>query len=382
MDELFLDERKRALKDKIQAFVDRELTREFVREFDQKDEFPYELLKKLSQEEFTKVNIPQEYGGLGGDIIDLMIIFEALATRLPVLCWSLGNILLYGNEIIGINGSKEQKEKYLPRLAKGEITFSFALTEPNAGSDAAAIRTRAVYQDGYYVINGSKMFITGAGVTDYTVTFVRTAESRYGGITAFIVDTKSEGYSAKSIKKLGYHGSNTCEVYYDNVKVLPEDILGGESGLNKGWQQEMKLLNQERLLLSSMALGIGKSALEDALAFAQSRFLSSQDGGDYQAIRHALVEMATELEAARQLAYTTALKEARGMPCVKETSMTKFFVAETVKRIVMKGMDIMGEYGASMEYDMQRYMREIPILAIGGGTSQVQKNIIAKMIGL
>lgn len=380
--DLFFDDNKKALWDKMQAFADKELTREFVREFDKNDEFPHVLLKKLSDLGISKINIAPEYGGMGGDIIDLMIIFEVLATRMPTLCWALGNILLYGNEIIGINGSTEQKEKYLPKLARGEITFSFAITEPNAGSDAAAIRTRAFFEDGHYVINGNKMFITGAGVTDYTITFVRTAKSRYGGITAFIVNTSSEGYSARPIKKLGYNGSNTCEVNYDNVKVLPEDILGGEAGLNNGWPQEMKLLNQERLLLSSMALGIGRAAVEDAMEFAKPRIRSGTSDSDCQAIKHTLAEMAADLEAARMLAYSTAWKEAKNLECIKETSMTKLFCGETVKKIVLQGINILGEYGGLMDYDMQRYMREIPILSIGGGTSQVQKNIIAKICGL
>lgn len=378
----FFDHKKRALWEKMQAFVEKELTLEVVREFDKKDEFPHTLLKKLSDLDICRINIAPEYGGMGGDIVDLMIIFENLARRMPVLCWALGNILLYGNEIIGINGSREQKEKYLPLLARGEITFSFAITEPNAGSDAAAIKTRAVFEDGHYVINGNKMFITGAGVTDYTITFVRTAASRYKGITAFIVDTSQEGYSARPIKKLGFHGSNTCEVYYDNVKVPPDDILGGPDGLNHGWQQEMKLLNQERLLLSSMALGIGQAAVEDAIEFARLRTKSGQAGSDSQALKHSLAEMAADLEAARALAYTTAWKEARSLECVKETSMTKYFCGETVKKIVLQGINILGEYGGVMDYDMQRYMREIPILSIGGGTSQVQKNIIAKIMGL
>lgn len=378
--DMFLDDRQKTLLIKMQDFVDTELTRDYVREFDKLEEFPHELLKKLADAGITGVNVPKEFGGQGGDILDLMIIFENLARRMPVLCWALGNVLLYGNEIIGLNGSQEQKEEYLPLLARGEINFSFAITEPNAGSDAAAIRTRAVLEDGYYVINGSKMFITGAGVTTYTITFVRTSESRYGGITAFIVNTGLPGYSAKPIKKLGYHGSNTCEVTYDNVKILPRDILGGESGLNRGWQQEMKLLNQERLALSSMALGIGRSAVEDTIAFYQTRCRNSSS--DHQSIKHAIVDMAADLEAARTLAYTTAWKEAKGMECVKETSMTKLFVAETVKKIVMQGINILGEHSACMDNEMQQYMREIPILSIGGGTSQVQKNIIAKTIGL
>ncbi len=376
------NEKRSALKEKIREFVEKEIPREHARELDKRDEFPHELIKKLSQQGFMRINIPEEYGGMGGDVIDTMIVYEEISRRLPVLSWAMGNIALYGNEIISLNGSREQKESYLPRLAKGEVMFSFAITEPNAGSDAANISTKAAYKDGYFWINGSKMFITGAGVADYTITFARTGESRYGGITSFIVDTKSEGYSARPIKKLGYHGSNTCEVIYDNVKVPPGNILGGESGLNKGWQQEMKLLNQERLVLSSCALGIGQAALEDAVEFAKENFRHRQSRDQYQSIQHRLVEMATELEAARQLAYYAAWKETQRIECVKETSMSKYFAAETAKKVVMQGINILGPYGPVMAHDMQRYLRDVLILSIGGGTTQIQKNIVAKTLGL
>lgn len=376
------DEKKLALRERIRAFVEEELPKEYVRELDARDEYPHDLLKKLAQREFTAVNVPVHYGGLGGDVIDTMIIYGEISTRLPVLAWALGNIMLYGNEIIALNGSQEQKDEYLPRLAKGELKFAFALTEPNAGSDAANIKTRAVYEDGHYVINGSKMFISGSSVANYTITFTRTAESRYGGITAFVVDTRSPGYSATPIKKLGYHGSDTCAVYYDNVKVLPENILGGASELNKGWQQEMKLLNTERLVLSSCALGIATAALDDAIAFARSNFDNALFRDRLQGIQHRLVEMATELEAAKQLSYYAAWKETKGLDCVRETSMSKYLAAETAKRITLQGINILGQHGSLMEQDMQRYLRDVLILSIGGGTTQIQKNIVGKMLGL
>lgn len=382
MDFNFTD-KQNAFRDKVRGFVDANITPAVVREIEEKDEFPHELVKKFCDAGLARINIPEEYGGMGGGIFELIILNEEIAQKSPVLCWNTGNILLYGNEIIGVNGNQEQKDEFFPKLGRGEIMFSFAITEPNAGSDAAGIKTRAFFDNGYYVINGGKMFITGAGVSRYVVTFARTAESKYGGITSFIVDTSLEGYSAKSVRKLGFHGSNTCEVVYDNVRVLPSFILGGEAkGLNNGWKQEMKLLNQERLLLSSMTLGMAQAALDEALRFAREKMLKTSPSTDVQSIKHDIAEMASELEAMKALVYSTAWKEEQGLNPVRETSMTKYFCAETAKHIIMKGMNVLGENGASMDYDMQRNLREILIFSIGGGTSQIQKNIICKTFGL
>lgn len=384
---MFFDvmEERKELKEKINEFVEKEMTREVVRELDRIDEYPYELMNKFKELDVLRTNIAVEYGGLGGDIVDVMIIYKAVCKRLASFSWVIGNVNLYGNEIIAVHGNKEQKLKYLPKLAKGELSFAFAITEPNAGSDAASIATKAVRgKDGYYTINGNKIFITGGGVCDYTVTFTRTAEDKYKGITAFLVSQKAEGYSTRKIEKFGFHGSNTTEVNYDNVRIAPEDILGGEeNGLNSGWAQEMKLLNQERLALSACALGLAEAAYEDALAYAIARLQKDgKRGAGLQVIQHQLVDMATQLEAIKQLISYAAWKEIHGMQPVKETSMAKYFAAETAKKIIMQGLDIMAEDGSSMISDMQRYLRDILILGIGGGTSQIQKNIISKMIGL
>lgn len=382
MDFKFTDQQEQ-LRERVRSYVETEIPRARARQIDREGKFPADLVKKFADLGLCAINIDREYGGMGGDIFDLMIIFEEISRRLPVLCWSLGNILLYGNEIISVNGSKEQKEEFLPKLAKGEIMFSFAITEPNAGSDAAGIITRAEFKDGYWLLNGSKMFITGASVTQYTVTFARTSPSKYGGITSFVVDTNQEGYTTREIDKLGYHGSNTCEVYYENVKVLPQYILGGqEKGLNNGWKQEMKLLNQERLVLSACAIGMAQAAYEDALAYAIEKLQRGSQTVDTQAIQHTLAKMATELEVARTFAYATAWKEAAGMSPTKETSMCKYFAAETSKNVIKQGVNILGLDGSSMDHDLQRYLRDILILAIGGGTSQIQKNIISKVIGM
>jgi acyl-CoA dehydrogenase len=368
------------LKKTVKDYVEIEIPREYAREIDQKDEYPYELIKKAGHLGLLGVNVSREYGGMGGNVVDSMILSEEVSKRLPALAWALGNITTYGNEIISINGSKGQKEKYLPRLVKGELLFSFALTEPDAGSDAANIKTSAVYENGYYYINGNKMFISGAGVSDIAVTMTRTGESRYGGITTFLVKCKSDGYQAKPIKKLGYNGSNTCEVVYENVQAAPEDILGGEECFNKGWKQMMNTLNGERLGLSACALGIGQAVLDDIIAFATKNYNFNHLAN--QSIQHNIVEMATELESARQLAYYAAWLESNHRECVKETSMSKYYCTETAKKLAIKGMDLMGEYGALEETDMQRYLRDVIILTIGGGTSQIQKNIVAKTLGL
>ncbi|HBY95406.1 MAG TPA: acyl-CoA dehydrogenase [Chloroflexi bacterium] len=366
----------------VRAFVQREVSRQVAREFDAQDAYPHELLRKLGETGLLGVTIPQEYGGMGGNVLDVMPIYEELSRALPVLAWVTGNIMLYGNDIISTSGNREQKEKYLPMLAKGRLKFSFALTEPNAGSDAANISTKAVYHEGYYWITGSKMFITGAGVSDVVVTMARTGPSKHKGITAFLVDTRSEGYSARPLEKLGYHGSNTCSVYYDNVKVLATDILGGEEGLNQGWFQMVKLLNSERLALSACALGIGRAALDDAVAYTKERFRLGPARGRCQAIQHALVDMATELEAARRLAFHAGWLETQGLECVKETSMSKYFATETAKKIVVQGINILGRNGSTLEFDMQRYLRDVLVLCIGGGTTQIQKNIVAQTMGL
>ncbi|MFC1824152.1 acyl-CoA dehydrogenase family protein, partial [Thermodesulfobacteriota bacterium] len=331
---------------------------------------------------FMGINVPEEYGGQGGDIVDVMIFNEEISTRIPVLSWASGNVILYGNFIVGKNGNEEQRKKYLPRLAKGEMKFAYALTEPNAGSDAASIRTKAEFKDGSWVINGSKMFITGAGVSDIVVTNARTGEDRFKGITDFLVETKDAGFSAKPLKDLGYRGSNTCEVYYEDVKVPPENILGGPDKLNHGWKQMMNLLNEERLLLSSCALGIGQGAFDYALNYAKEREQFGQPIGQFQVIQHKLVDMATELQAAKLLAYYAAWKTIEGMDAVKETSMSKFYCAEVAKKIALEGVQILGGYGYTMEYDAQRYLRDVLILSIGGGTTQIQKNIIGRTLGL
>lgn len=370
------------LRERTRAFVDREVPPEVARMLDERGEYPHDIMAKLAKEGFWGINVPEKYGGLGGGIMELMIFFEEISKNLPVLAWTSGNVLLYGNNILKVNGNKEQRKRFLPGLVNGEYLFCFALTEPDAGSDAANITTQAEPVNGSYRINGSKVFISGASVAHISVTNTRTSPSRYKGITSFLVDTAQKGYSATPIKKLGYRGSDTCEVYYRDVEVSKENILGGEECCNGGWKQMMRLLNGERLVLSACAIGISESVLGILVDHLKERQKISRIAGRYQAVEHRIADMASRLEAGRQLALRSAWMVTQKMECVKETSMTKLFCAETGKAITRLAMEVMGRFGYTMECDIQRFYRDIPILAIGGGTSQIQKNIISKIMGL
>jgi len=370
------------LRERTRAFVDREVPPEVARMLDERGEYPHDIMAKLAKEGFWGINVPEKYGGLGGGIMELMIFFEEISKTLPVLAWTSGNVLLYGNNILKVNGNEEQRKRFLPGLVNGEYLFCFALTEPDAGSDAANITTQAEPFNGSYRINGSKVFISGASVAHISVTNTRTSPSRYKGITSFLVDTAQKGYSATPIKKLGYRGSDTCEVYYRDVEVSKENILGGEECCNGGWKQMMRLLNGERLVLSACAIGISESVLGILVDHLKEKQKISRIAGKYQAVEHRIADMASRLEAGRQLALRSAWMVAQKMECVKETSMTKLFCAETGKAITRLAMEVMGRFGYTMECDIQRFYRDIPILAIGGGTSQIQKNIISKIMGL
>jgi alkylation response protein AidB-like acyl-CoA dehydrogenase len=370
------------LREKTRDFVKREVPDQKAAAVEAADAFPHDLMAKLAEDGFFGINVPEAYGGEGGTVIEEMIFFEEISRALPVLSWTAGDVILYGNNIIKTNGNDAQKAAYLPRLVKGEMLFCFALTEPDAGSDAASIQTSAELVDGQWVITGNKMFISGASVADIAVTNTRTAPSKYGGITSFLVDTRSKGYQASPIKKLGYKGSDTCEVVYDQVAVDEEDILGGPECLNQGWQQMMRLLNGERLVLSACSLGIAERILSHLIPYVKERSAASKVAGRYQDLEHKVVELATEVEAGRRLAYYAAWMVTEDKNCVRETSMTKYFCAETAKKVAVEAMQIMGNQAWAEDCSVQRFFRDVPILSVGGGTSQIQKNIIAKTIGL
>ena len=374
----------RMLRDTIQKFMQKECPRELVRELDEKDEFPREIFTKLAELGVTGLTIPIEYEGLGRDLIGAAIVVEETSRRYPTLGWVYVMSAFYGGENITKSGNSEQKEMYLPRLARGEILFSYALTEPNAGSDAGAAQTSGVRKGNEYVINGTKTFITGADHSDYMITLVRTDKSvpKYRGLSLFVIDTRSSGISIRPIEKLGYKGLSACEVVFEDVIVSDKSILGGEEFLNKGWGQLMDTLEVEHLEVAACGLGLAEGAFEEALNYAKEREQFGQAIGKFQAIGHMIAEMYTDIEASRLIILRTAWLLQNNRPSAIESAMAKYYATETAKKVSLQGMQILGGYGYTMEYDMQRYVRDSLVLPIGGGTSQIMKNIICRKLGL
>jgi len=379
-------EQQEMLRKTIRDFMEKECPKEKVRKWDSEANIKAveEVFEKFKGLGVMGILIPEKYGGSGGNVIDFSIILEEMSR----LCWGLASYYdeatIFGGAIIKECGSEQQKQFYLPRIARGEIIFSYGITEPDGGSDAAAAKTTAVQQVDTFVINGSKMFITGANRTDYIIVLARTDKNvpKHKGLSMFIVDTKSKGYSAKPLKKLALHLDDTCEVSFDNVVVPKENILGGPEALNQGWPLLLKTLEMEHIQLAAGSVGAMQATYDDALDYAKQREQFGQPIGKFQAISHMLAEMAVDLHLSRLITYHCAWMKSEGMPCYKESCMAKLYTTETATKLALKAMEIFGGYSMMMEYDVQRYLRESFIGLIGGGTKQIQKNMIARTLGL
>lgn len=383
MDYRFSEEQE-MLRKTLQGFLKRECPVDKVRKWDEDDKFPMEIFDKMRGIGIMGLSTPPEYGGMGGTAIDYVIIIEELAKVSVALAFLYISCVVYGGGIISDCGSEEQKRFFLPKTANGELVFAYGVTEPNAGSDAAAAQTTAVKDGHNYVINGTKMFITGADIADYIFTLTRTDKSlpKHRGLTLFIVDTKLKGYSARPLRKLGTHGSSACEVVFDNVVVPEDNILGGLDGLNNGWLLLLKTLTLEHLEVAAFAIGAAQTAFDAALQYAKDRQQFGQPIGKFQAIAHMLAEMATRIEPCRQFIYYCAWLKSEEMPCFKQICMAKLYATELLEDTALKAMKIFGGYSYMMDYDIQRYVRDALIAPIGGGTSQIQKNMIARELGL
>ena len=379
-------EQQEMLRKTIRDFMDKECPREKVRKWDNEENVQAveEVFEKFKGLGVMGIIIPEKYGGSGGNAVDFTIILEEMSR----VCWGLAcfyvEATIYGGAIIEECGNEEQKQFFLPKIARGEIIFSYGITEPDGGSDAAAAKTMAVQDGDNFIINGSKMFITGANRTDYMVALARTDKSvtKHKGLTLFIIDPKSKGYSAKPLRKLASHLDHTCEVVFDNVVVPKENILGGPEGLNKGWPLLLKTLELEHIQLAAGSIGLLQAAFDDALAYAKQREQFGQPIGKFQAIGHMLAEMAVDLQLAKLITYHCAWMKSEGMPCYKESCMAKLYTTETATKMALRAMEIFGGYSMMMEYDVQRYLRESFVGLIGGGTPQIQKNMIARTLGL
>jgi len=383
MDFRFTEEQE-AFRNTIRTFIKRETSRELDRQLEEEGRFPFELADKMVQTELLGLPFPQEYGGVGGNVMDFIVAAEELAYGSEAACALFLGPVFFAGETIHLNGSEEQKKKYLPLIAQGKLRGAFALTETEAGSDASAITTSAVPDGDYYVINGHKTMISGADIADFIMTCTKTDKEcrRYEGITIFMVPSNAEGLTIRKLKKLGNNIISTCEIFYDDVRVPKEAIMGGAEGLNKGWWQMINNLDIERIMMAALYTAISQRAYDDALAYAKERKQFGHPISEYQMIQQLLADMLVEIRASRLLTYHAGWLKQQGEFCSLECSIAKIHATETAKKVTIDGMQVLGGYGYMMEYDMQRYLRNALLGTVGGGTNQIQRLIIAKLEGM
>lgn len=372
-----LTEEQQALVRMVRAYVNREVM-PLVEEYEEKGEFPLHLMPKMGELGLLGAAFPEVYGGTGAGLVAQMLVVEELSrasggisATVLVQCLAINPVLVVGTE--------EQKQKYAVPAIKGEKVGAIAVTEPNHGSNVAGIEAVAERCPGGYVLNGTKMFITNGPFADFVLVAAKTDRAAgRKGITMFIVEKGQRGfYSARKLKKMGWHTSETAELVLEDCFVPEENRLGEEG---RGFYYIMEDFNVERLFLAAQGIGLAQAALEEALSYARTRTQFGRPIIEFQAVSHKLADMATKVAAARHLAYNAARMVESGIPAVKEVSMAKYYASEMANRVTYDAIQVFGGYGYMTEYPVQRYYRDARILSIGGGTSEIQKEIIARRL--
>jgi alkylation response protein AidB-like acyl-CoA dehydrogenase len=370
-----LPDEKRQLRDTAREFLAAECPESFARACDEQERYPWELLRRIGELGWTGVPFDARYGGSEGDELDEAIICEALGYAMTPLSASyLVTVLTCGKTIRDL-GTEEQRARWLPRIAAGEALAAFALTEPEAGSDAASLRTRAEDTGDGWRITGQKMFCTGAGIAETILVMARTGEPGHRGISMFLVPPDAPGVTVRKLAKLGLRPYPTYEVFLDDVEVPPDALLG-EPGA--AWRHLMRSLNRERIACAAMCTGTAQAALDYAIAYARDRRQFGVSIGTFQAVRHRLADAHLAVDAARLLTYRAAALEAAGESSTAAASMAKVWATEAAVQVSLDGMQVLGGYSYMLEYPMQRYLRDALIHPIGAGTNEIQRNIIAK----
>ncbi|HEY6467858.1 MAG TPA: acyl-CoA dehydrogenase [Candidatus Acidoferrales bacterium] len=366
------------LQRSVRGFAEAEV-KPHARELDETGRFPRDILIKAAELGLLGIAIPQEYGGAGMDHIAYSIVIEEIARA----CASTAVILSVQNSLfcdpVLRFGTDVQKQRFLVPFARGEKIGCFALTEPQAGSNAAALTTKAIRKEGHYVVDGTKAWITGGGVADAALVYVNTKpELGEKGITALLVERGTPGFTAgKEEKKLGIHATACCELIFTGCKVPEENCLGNEG---EGYKVALSTLDGGRIGIASQAIGIAQGAFEAALAYAKQRQAFGHSISDFQAIQFMLADMATEIEAARLLARRAAWKYDTGVRVTLEAASAKLFASEMATRVAHKAIQIHGGNGYSREYPVERAYRDARITEIYEGTSEIQRMVIAAQL--
>jgi len=378
---MIFSERHNLVRKLARDFAETELTPAVLDEIEETKEYPTELLAKMGKAGFFGIKTPKEYGGQGSDYVSYVIVLEELGRASAVTdIWVSAPNSLGGGPLM-LSGTEEQLQKYLKPVATGEKIMAFALTEPGAGTDAGGTTTTAVRDGDYYVLNGRKTFITTAPVADWAIVYAKTdfSEKNRGksrGISAFIVDMKLPGVSCgKNELKMGIIGCPTSDIILEDVRVHKDDLLGEE---NRGFQNAMKTLDIGRIGVAATSIGVAQGALDEAVKYAKERKQFGQRIADFQAISFMIAEMATKLQAAKELVYRAAqLKDANSPDAGPAASMAKYYASEVCNEIAGKAVQIHGGYGYIKEYRVERIYRDCRVFTIFEGTSQVQQMVIA-----
>jgi len=345
-----------------------------------KEDMPLALRTQMGDLGFFGIRIPEEYGGLGLGAFEYCLVAEELARG-----WmSVASIIARGNGL-GPGWSEEQKQSFLPRMARGEFLGAIALSEPEAGSDLANVQCRARRDGDDWLISGNKMWCTFADGADYLSVLTRTGEMdpnrRHAGLTMFVFEKERgslpPGISGTPINKIGYHGWRTWELRFDDFRVGPEAVLGGEEGVGRGFYNAMGFLEVARAHTAARAIGLARGALEDSISYSKQRRQFGRPISDFQNTRFRIAEMAAEVEASRQLMYSVCDAIDTGRRCDKESSMAKWFATEMAERVTSRGLQIHGGYGYTTDLPVERYWRDARLTKIFEGTSEIQLRIIS-----
>lgn len=374
-----LTDDQRAFRETLRAFVEKEIV-PVATEWEHSGRYPTEIVAKMKEMGLFGLTVPEEYGGLDADMVTFALVFEEIARGWMGVAGTIGSHSLSA-WMIARHGTEEQKRHYLPDLASGARRTGLALTEPGAGTDLQGIQTRAVRDGEHYVVNGVKTWITNARHADPLPVLVKTAitEPAHKGMSVLLIDAGTPGFTvSRDLPKLGYKGTETCEVALQDVRVPVSALLGGEEG--RGMQQVLSGLEIGRVNIAARAVGVAQAAYDAALSYSRRREAFGQPIAEFQAVQLKLADLATEIQAARLLTYWAASQADGGKRVDMEAAMAKYFASEVALKASLESMRIHGGYGYSQEYVVERLYRDAPLMAIGEGTNDVQRLVIAKAL--
>jgi len=376
-----IPENLRMMVETVRRFVKQDLE-PISQKVEDEDRIPDEIVQKMRELGLFGLAIPEEYGGLEIGALGECLVYEELGKTNACFRTRIGTNNGIGSQGILIDGDEKQKQKYLPKLASGEWIGVFALTEPEAGSDAANIQSTAELQGDHWIINGRKHFITNGDIANIATVMALTDKEKRarGGITAFVVEKDFPGFYVGTIeRKMGMRGSHTCELIFDNCKVPRENVIGGEQMIGQGFKTAMRVLDKGRLTMGASSVGSAQKLLELSVEYAKQRVQFGKPIGQFQSIQNMLADMATQIYAARQMCYHAAsLRDERGTALIKEASMVKLFCTEMANKVADMAVQIHGGMGYMKEMPIERFYRDLRLTRIYEGTSEIQRLIIAR----